>query len=1111
MHLSPLLLGLAFGMTLATTAAEPASPPRLFREPTLSQQFIVFVLGGDLWRVPRSGGEAVRLTSHPGTEQHPRFSPDGRLIAFTGEYDGNEDVFIIPTEGGVPRRLTSHPESEVVRGWTPDGRRILFASARASANDSSSLYTVSVAGGPAESVPLPVAEEGSYSPDGTQLAYVPVFNWQSAWKRYRGGQTRPIWIARLSDSSVEVIPRENSQDFSPMWVGAKIYFLSDRNGPVSLFAFDSSTKAVTQVLPNSGLDLKSASAGPGAIVFEQFGALGLFDLSTGQATTVPVTVAGDFPEVRSRYKDLTPADLENGQFSPTGQRAVFSARGEILTIPTEKGDVRNLTRTPGVMERDPAWSPDGRSIAYFSDATGEYQLHLQAQDGTGEVTRIPLGSKTGFYYAPKWSPDGTRIAYLDKDNSYWFLTVTNPSPVKIDGATYGAGIWSFGDSTALVWSPDNRWIAYTKDLPNMHRAIFLYSLPEQRSWQVTDGMADAAFPAFSEGGEYLYFATSTDAGPTLSAGDLSAINRPVTRNIYLAVLDRTRPSPLAAESDEEKGVDAKAVHPKADGAATTAGGPSTNTPAPPSDSGGKTGLVMRIDFEQLSQRILALPLPARNYQGLVPGKSNILFTLEAPALQPVDSEGPVLLSVQRFDLGKRKADRFLDGVRAFTLAANREKVLYRTRTNWFAASAESAPKEGEGQLKTQGYRQFIDPRAEWAQMYREAWRLQRDFLYDPGMHGLDLPTVQARYAPFVDGLVSRADLNYLFEEMLGEVTIGHMFVGGGTQPEVPRVSVGLLGADFELADGRYRFRRIYDGENWNPKLRAPLTEPGVAAAVGDYLLAVDGEEVRASDEVYRFFQNKADRIVTLRLGPTADGQGARDVKVTPVDNEKGLRHRAWVEDNRRTVARLSGGRLGYLHLPDTAGGGYTSFTRYYFAQQDRQGFVIDERYNHGGYIADYVVDHLRRSIMMWAMGRTGRPIPSPFGAHPGPKVMLINQFAGSGGDAMPWMFRKAGIGKLVGKRTWGGLVGIGGYPSLLDGGGVTAPHMALFGTDGQWEVENIGIPPDIEVELEPKAWREGRDSQLEKAVAVALEELERHPIPAPKIPAYPNYHRGTNR
>lgn len=1094
-------MGAVFAFTRALYglgADSVASPPLLLRQPTVSRDQIVFVFAGDLWRVGRSGGDAVRLTSHPGREQNPRFSPDGSLVAFSGEYDGNSDVYVVPSTGGNPVRLTSHPGKDLAFGWSPDGKRVLFSSLRDSANDSARLFTVPVGGGAATEIPLPRAEEGTFSPDGTHLAYVPVLQWQAAWKRYRGGQTRPIWIATLEDSSIEKVPRDNSNDFNPMWLGDTVYFLSDRNGPVSLFAYDTKRKSVRQVVKNEGLDLKSASAGPDVIAYEHFGIIHLFDPRSGTEHAVAIRVAGDFPEVRPHYKKFEGKQLAKGRLSTTGQRAVFEVRGDIITIPAEKGDVRNLTRTSGIAERDPAWSPDGKSVAYFSDESGEYALHVRGQEGQGEVKKYSLGDSPSFFFAPTWSPDGKRIAYSDKRGSYWILTLTNGAPVKIDSSIY-----SGSDPTFLTWSPDSRWLAYSRDLSNTFHAVFVYSVTEGKSTQLTDGLGDAAYPVFADSGKYLYFAASTDIGPRAVKFDLSGMNRPLTRSVYLAVLDKTASSPLAAESDEEK-TEAKREGDKngADMAKVEAGSKEgasgeEKTNAVP---------VTKMDFDRFSQRIVALPLTAKNYRGLVAGKSNVVFALEGPTIDKDSKESPTL-TVQRFDLANRKTEKFLDGVQHFTVSENREKVLYQKGEAWFIAGSESAPKEGDGAIKLGDSRLLVDPLAEWRQMYRETWRIERDYLYDPGLHGLDLLATMARYEPYLAGVASRQDLNYLFEEMLGEITVGHMFVGGGDWPEVPTVKVGLLGADYSVENGRHRIVRIFDGENWNPELRAPLTEPGVNVAVGDYLLEVDGHDLPGTAELYSYFQDMSDRIVVLKVGPNPDGTAAREVKVKPVGSEKELRHRAWVEENRRTVSRLSQGRLGYLHLPDTASGGYTSFTRYYFAQQDKQGFVVDERYNHGGRLADYVVDHLRRGVMNYAIERDGREQSFPFGAHPGPKVMLVNEFAGSGGDALPWYFRKAKIGPLVGKRTWGGLVGIGGYPVLLDGGTVMAPRIAIYGTEGQWEVENVGIAPDVEVDLDPKAWRAGHDTQLEKAVELALEALAKNPPQAHPPPPYPNYHR----
>ncbi len=1067
--------------------ARAAQPVILPRQPTLNRTQVVFSYAGDLWTVSREGGDATRLTAGAGVEANPVFSPDGTRIAFSGEYDGNVDVYVVPAAGGVPRRLTYHPSTDVVVGWTPDGKEIIFSSNRMSFSPRfSRLFTISVEGGFPRELPLPMGYEASYSPDGKRVAYVPLprdpFPGQGlshAWKRYRGGLATPIWIATLADSSIEKIPRRDSNDFNPMWIGQTIYFLSDREGPVTLFAYDTRTKRVSRVIENHGFDLKSASAGPGAIVYEQFGSLHLYDLATGRTRSLVVRIAADLLAVRPR-RERVGDRIVRGRLSPSGVRAVFEARGELLTVPAEKGDVRNLTNTPGVAERDPAWSPDGRWIAYFSDESGEYALHIRSQSGLGEVKKIPLGTPPSFFYTPVWSPDSKKIAYTDKRLTLWYVDVEKAIPVKVDTTTY-ENPWRVLDP---AWSPDSRWIIYTKQLDNRLCAVFVYSLETEQRHPLTDGMSDARFAAFDASGKYVYFTASTDVGPATGWLDMSSFNRPVTRSVYLIVLRKDTPSPLAPESDEEKVAEAPAAS--------------------------KEPVVVTIDFDTISQRILALPIPARNYIGLRTAKAGTLYLLEAPPpLTPLADAATMTL--YSFTLEKRKVDKVLEGLTAFDLSHNGEKMLFKQGDRWFIAPTTPPVKPGEGALRTDDMEVLVDPRAEWRQMYHEVWRIQRDFFYDPSYHGLDLAAAEERYKPFLDAVAHRTDLTYLFAEMLGELSVGHLFIGGGDLPPVKRVKGGLLGADYTIENGRYRFARIYTGENWNPQLRAPLTQPGVNVQVGDYLLAVNGRELRATDNIYSFFEATAGRTVVLRVGPDPTGAGAREVTVVPVESETGLRALAWIEGNRRRVEELSGGRLAYLYLPDTAVGGYTNFNRYYFAQIHKEGAVIDERFNSGGTAADYIIDYLRRPLMNYWLTREGKIFTTPAGAIFGPKAMIINEYAGSGGDLLPWLFRRAGIGPLIGKRTWGGLVGIYDYPSLIDGGTVTAPRVAFFTPAGQWEVENQGVAPDIEVELDPKAWREGRDPQLEKAVEVLMDALAKNPLPAPKHPTFPNYHGGATR
>lgn len=1075
----------ALGSVIAGHAGAQATP--LLQTPALSQTRIAFAWAGSIWTLPREGGVATGLVRNAVGARHPVFSPDGAWIAYTARTDGNDDVYIVPAAGGEPRRLTWHPGTDEAVGWAPDGKRVLISSTREAENDSAKLYLVPLSGGLPEALPLPRAEDGALSPDGSQIAYSPDFQWEPDWRNYRGGQTARIWIARLADSSIVKVPRDNSNDRNPMWVGNQVYFLSDRDGADTLYRYDPANGQVTALVDNhGGAPIDGASAGPGGIVYSQMGSLHLYDFATGSSHAVNVAVGADLPQARPRYENVG-KHIENFAISPTGARAVFEAHGEIFTVPAEKGDVRDLTRTPGAAERSPAWSPDGKSIAYFSDASGEYALHIRAQDGLGAERTITLGTPPSFFYDPLWSPDSKKIAYRDKRLNLWTLDLANGKPVLVDTDRFQNPLHQLDPS----WSPDSRWLAYTKQLPNHLRAVFVHSLASGKTTQVTDGMSDCQFANFDKNGKYLYFTASTDTGLTTGWLDMTSEAHPVTRNVYVAVLRKGLPSPLAPESDEDKGAQAD-----------TAGSDKKD------DGKGKKADDVTIDFDGIGQRTLALPIPAANYVELRAGKSGELFLLEVPPTggREQDGEDNSPATLQKFDLAKRKLDKFAEHIDSFALSFDGDKFLYSRGEDWFIAKTDAAPKADEGKIATDRMQAYVDPRAEWAQMYHETWRIERDFFYDPHHHGLDIAAAEQHFSPFLAGVGDRSDLTFLFRKMLAYLSAGHVFVHGGYSPETPKIDVGLLGADYTIANGRYRFARIYDGENWNPDLHAPLTQPGVDVRAGEYLLAVNDRELHAGDEIYSFFQQTTDKQVVLRVGPNPDGKGARLVTVVPVKDEKGLRHLAWVEDNRRKVDALSGGKLAYVHLPNTAEGGFTSFNRYYFAQTDKIGAVIDERYNHGGQLADYIIDLLRRPPMARLMAREGETYTEPTQAIFGPKALLINQFSGSGGDALPWYFKRAGIGPLVGTRTWGGLIGIGGYPPLIDGGTVTAPHWAIFGTQGQWEVENIGIAPDIEVEQDPALVRQGHDPQLERAVAYLMDALQKHPPQTFPVPAYPDFH-----
>jgi tricorn protease len=1100
-----ILIGVLLCWAGVAHAAEET--PLLAHSPTLSKTHVVFAYGGYLWSVPRDGGDARQLTTG-GHEGLPVFSPDGRWIAFSAMYDGNLDVFVMPAEGGEPRRLTWHPAADVAVGWTPDGKRVLFYSARDAYADFSRLYTVPVEGGTADVLPMWRGEFAWFSPDATRIAYVPNEIWQTAWKRYRGGQTTPIYIVRLSDLALEKVPRENSNDRHPVWFGDSVYFLSDRNGAVTLFAYDTKTKAVKQVIENKGLDFKSLSAGPDALVYEQFGGIYLFDPASGKSKNVAIRIAGDLPATRPHYEQVG-EKVQNAGISPSGARAVFEAHGEILTVPGEKGDIRNLTRTTAAAERDPAWSPDGKSIAYFSDESGEYALHIADQSGSKAVKKISLGNPPSYFYSPQWSPDSKKIAYTDKRLNLWYVDVEKATPVKVTTDRYDDPSSGFAET----WAPDSKWLTYAKLLENHQRAVFVYSVESGKESRITDGISDARYPVFDKSGKSLFFAVSTDVG--LSAGwlDLSSFQHPVLRNVYAAVLKKGDPSPVEPQSDEEKSADEKkdAADKGKDADKSKDGDKGKGGDKPKEGDKGKEGekkeeaVKVTIDLDGIGQRIVSLPIKAANYVGLDVGKAGTLFLSEIVDVPRF--EGPTPLTVSKFDLTTRKTEPFAGGINGFTVSANGEKVLYRQGPGWFITGTAVVVKPGDGALNLGEMEVFVDPRAEWNQMYHEVWRIERDFLYDPHHHGLDIPAMEKKYASYLKGLGGRGDLNYLFDEMLGEITIGHMFIGGGDVPKPNEVKGGLLGADYKIENGRYRFARVYNGENWNPDLRAPLTQPGVDVKPGDYLLEVEGREVRPPAEVYSYFENTAGRQIKIKVGANADGKDAREVTVVPLPSEFPLRNRAWEEDNRRKVDELSGGKLAYVHVPDTAVGGWQNFNRFYFAQVGKQGAVIDERYNHGGDIADYIIDMLKRPLRNCAISREGEPFCSPLSQIYGPKTMVINEMSGSGGDALPWMFKQDNIGPLVGTRTWGGLVGIYGYPSLMDGGSVTAPRVAIYGLHGEWEVENHGIAPDIEVENDPASVAAGHDRQLEKAVEVTLDALKKNPVVIPEHPAYPSYHK----
>jgi tricorn protease len=1071
-------------------AAEGAQmSPVLLRHPAMSQTQIVFEYGGDLWSVPRSGGQAHVLASGFDLDADPIFSPDGSQIAFTGTYDKNTDVYVIAATGAQPRRLTFHPDPDIAVGWTPDGKSVLFSSERYSYSDPDQLFTVPVTGGFPSELPLPSGEMGSYSSDGSHIAYVPGFQWEPFWKGYKGGQHSEIWIARLADSSTVRIPNLNSNETDPMWVGHTIYFLSDRDGPETLYAYDTGSGQVKRLIDNKGFDITSASAGPGGIVYSQFGELHIYDFATGSTRAVPVTVTGDLPQRRPYFADAA-KDIEQFGISPNGVRAVFEAHGDILTVPAKHGSIENLTHSPGVMDRGPAWSPDGQSIAYFSDRAGEYDLYIRHQDGTGSVRRIPLGEDDAFYYTLRWSPDSKKLLFSDQKLNLWYVDVSGSGarPVKIATDTFDIPLHDFH----ARWSPDSRWITYTKLMPNYLHAIFVYSLPDGSTHQVTDAKSDCMYPVFDQGGKYLYFTSSTDTGLAYGWLDMTSTERPLTRTVYAATLQAGIASPLAPRSGFENPTAAAAK--KAPKSGPHAANPSNRPPA------------VAIDFQGLQARAVPLPIPAANYMELASGPSGTLYLVKAPLVVTPSIAGPngPPMDVLRFDLKTRQTQDVIDGISDFAFAANGVKLLYRTGQDWFIADAQ--PHAKPDHLDLSDLRVRVVPREQWAQMYRDAWRIERAFFYNPTFDGLDIDAAEKEFATFLPGIASRDGLTFLFQEMMSYLSVGHMFIRGGYEPRMEEITVGLLGADYAIEHGHYRITRIFTGGKWNPELYAPLAQPGLKVKEGDYLLAVNGNPLDGSMNIYQAFEDLAGKTVTLTVGPNPGPQDSHTIIVKTIPSEAALRHAAWIDHNIELVDRLSGGKIAYVYLPDTAWGGFTNFNRYFFSQVDKQGVVIDERFNHGGQLADYIVDYLMRQPQSLIVSRWGRMQVSPPEAIYGPKVMVINQYAGSGGDALPWLFKMDHVGTLVGERTWGGLVGIYGYPSLMDGGSITAPRIAVEGLDNTFPVENHGVSPDVTVWQDPQLVRQGHDPQLERAVEIAMQQLEAHPLPQYQRPPWRNYH-----
>lgn len=1074
---------LAWLAVLSCTAlawAIDTADTRLVSQPAIGKSGIAFVYAGDLWAAGIDGTNVRRLTGISGVT-NPAISPDGTLVAFTAQYEGNADVYVVPMAGGVPTRLTWHPGADTVEGFTPDGASVVFTSGRSVFSGRYvQLFTVPVTGGAPTLVELPYAFRGAFSADGKRIAYNPLYDAFTQWKHYRGGTHSMIQIYTLATKAVEALPQppDRPNDVYPMWIGDSVYFVSDRDGEFNLYSFDGKSKAVKKLTDHQDFPILWASAGAGKIIYEQAGYLHVFDPATGKHAKVAVGVAADLPDTRPRFVKGQ-RYIRSGSFSPSGARAAFEFRGEIVTVPAEKGDPRNLTNTPGVHERSPAWSPDGRSIAYFSDRGGEYQLIVASQDGKGEPKSYKL-TGAGFYSRPAWSPDGKKIAYVDNGlAAYWIDLATGVSKKFAAEAIHDPS-----GSTAPAWAPDSKWIVYTLDTRNYFRQVFVYSLDQDKSFAVTDGLSDVCEPIFDASGKYLYFFGSTDAGPVRDWFAMSNADMRETFGLYLVVLRKDGPSPLAKESDEEKKKDDKPADKPGDKPADKPADKSGDKPA---------AVTVSIDLDGIGNRILSLPLPTGDLRSLQTGEANQFFFLRT-----IDGKS----ALHHYDLATRKDETLLPDVNGYMVSFDGKKILYRSGQSWGTGPAKGKIEPGQARMSVDAIEVRIEPRAEWPQIFDEAWRINRDYFYDPTMHGVDWVAMRKKYSAFLPDLAVRGDLNRVIQWMCSEVGVGHHRVGGGdVRAELPTVPGGLLGADYSIENGRYRFKKVYGGLNWNPELRAPLTEPGVDVKAGEYLIAVNGRDLKPPTSVYAPFENTSGRIVEITVGPNPDGSGSRTVQVVPIPSEAALRNRDWVEGNVRKVTEATNGRVAYVYVPNTSGAGHTYFKRYFYPQANRDAIIVDERFNGGGSVADYYTDILRRPLGAYWATRYGADFKTPTASIQGPKVLLIDETAGSGGDLFPWMWRKFKMGPLVGKRTWGGLVGTLGFPVLMDGGNVTAPNLAIWTEDG-WVVENTGVPPDIEVDQNPADVMAGKDPQLERAIQVVLEELKKNPPAQPKRPAW---------
>ena len=1065
----------------ASVSAVAQIDARLMRYPDVSATQIAFTYANDLWIVPKTGGVAQRLSTPKGEESFGRFSPDGKELAFSASYDGNLDVYTLPVTGGIPTRVTHHPLPDRLVDWTPDGKSLLIASPMESGKDRfNKLFLVPKGGGLPQALPLPYAEFGALSPDGKVLAYQPISTDFRTWKRYRGGMASEIWFYNLEQKTAERLPGLNgSNDSMPMWYGGKLYFLSDRDGVKrgNIWSYDLASKAFKQITFFKEHDAHFPAIGPEDIVLEAGGRLFRIELPSEKVVEVKVEVVTDQTTLKPRLENAAHL-LRHPDLSPQGKRAVFEARGDIFSVPAEKGYVINLTRTPGIAERHPALSPDGKQVAYFSDRSGEYELCLRPADGTGEERQVThMGP--GFRYQISWSPDGKRVVFADQAMrvNLCDLDTGKVQPVDKGHFLFEGGLEDFRAS----WSPDSRWFAYAMDTPNRNSVVALYDTKTGSRQAVTSPFYNAGDPTFDPEGNYLFLSTGQQFSPTYSDLDNTWIYAATTRLAALP-LRKDVVSPLAPKNDLDAAKEEKAKDEKKDGADK------------------KTGpKAVDIDLDGLEGRMVLLPPTAGYYMDVAAAKGKLTYRRAAQLSQ----EGPTKATLYVFDFEEREEKAVLADLDGAQLSGDGQKVLVNRKQDYALIDLKPDQKFDK-KLPTGELMMTVDPQAEWQQIFNDAWRLQRDMFYDPGMHGVDWKGMKARYAKLLKDCVTREDVNFVIGELISELNASHAYRGGGDVEQPLRVNTGLLGADFTLENGAFRIKKILRGAAWDAQVRGPLAQPGLKVKEGDYLLAVNRVPLDTRKDPWAAFQGLAGKTVLLSVSDKPTLDGAHDVLVETVGNDYQLRYWDWIEAKRRYVEQATQGRLGYIYVPDTGIPGQNDLVRQFRGQWDKAGLIIDERFNSGGQIPDRFVEMLGRKTFNYYGVRDGKDWQWPSVAHDGPMAMLINGWSGSGGDCFPFLFKKSGLGPLIGRRTWGGLIGISGAPALIDGGNVTVPTFGIFSKDGQWIVEGYGVEPDIEVIDDPALLAQGKDPQLDRAIQEVEAALKKNPpLPTPK-PVYPN-------